>query len=260
MDRKFTFGMFAVLALALACFVPMTDMGTDGQIYHEGTNVFEVSTSETFEIKYTVEADPDDDTEKKLTYNAKVIDKSKNTMSGAVTSSTGTLVSGELYSITVKVPSTAGKYTLVVDYLVDGEKKATDEFAFSAVTAKTLTVNLKAEDVTLNLDSFGVFFVIDGEKMDDSYTTVTLDRDGTGSVSYDWIADPELGQHVFKVVAAGGIDVIQGLDEEHTFVVGVEDYSLVIALTVLVLIVLIIWAVRTYRKPIRNFGKPKARR
>ncbi len=254
--NKAAFGIIAVLALAIVCLTPV-GFDSDGAITHDG-DVLKVSTSETFEIVYTVD---EADAEKKLTYNAKVVNKAGETMSGAVSPASGSLVSGEKTSITVTAPSTAGKYKLVVEYLLDEEKIVgkDDSFDFSAVNPIVLTVNLKAEEVTLDLEQFGVYFYIDGQKMDDSYTTVTLASDGTGSVSYDWIADPE-GQHTFSVKAVGGSGIIKGLDEEHTFYATDNDYGLVTALAIIILVVLLIYAVVVYRKPVKNFGKPKSRR
>jgi len=256
--NKVAFGIIAVLALAVVCFVPMAEEEAAGQIYHEGTSVFKTGDSATFEIVYTL--DKTEEKEIAITYSATVVDKAGKVQTSAVSPSTGTLESGEYKTLTVTVPSNAGKYTLKVEFFEDSKSTSTEEYAFTAVTAKTLTVNLKTDKVTLNMESFGVFFYVDGEKIEDSYSTVTLSRDGTGSVSYDWIADPAEGKHTFHVEAAGSISAIEGLNEVHTFYIGDNDYTLLTACAVIILIVLIIWAVTVYRKPVKNFGKPKARR
>ena len=254
--NKVAFGIIALMALAAVCLVPAGVDGA-GEIYHEGTNVFKVSTSEDFDIKLTL---ADSQASDEIKFTAKVVDKSGNTQANAVSPSTGTLDSGVKTTLKVSVPSKVGEYTLVVEYLVDGVKDSEAKYVFKAVNPIVLTVNLKAEDVTLNLEEFGVYFYVDNEKIDDSYSTISLSADGTGSVSYDWIADPEPGKHTFSVKAVGGSSMIKGLDEEHTFYTADNDYTLVIVLSFVILIALIIWAIVVYRKPVKNYGKPKARR
>ena len=252
---KVALGILAFLALAAFCFVP-AGADAEGQITTDN-DIIKVSGTGTFDIVYTATGD---DEGKDITYSAKVVDKSGNTQSSAVSPSTGSLESGVAKELTVTAPKTAGKYTLEVEFLLDEETASTEKYTFKAVNPITLTVNLKAEDVTLNLDNFGVYFYIDGEKMEDSYTTVSLAADGTGSVSYDWVADPDTNKHTFYVDPVGGSQVITGLSEEHTFYAHDSDYSLVIGLAMMIVIILILVAVWVYRKPIKNYGKPKSRR
>ncbi|MBR1452376.1 MAG: hypothetical protein IJ592_02630 [Candidatus Methanomethylophilaceae archaeon] len=253
--NKAAFGIMALLALAAFCLVPA---GADaaGEITHDGTNVYKVSTSEDFTIVYTYDAGQTGE----ITYSAKVVDKSGNTQSNAVSPSSGSLDSGFGETLTVSVPSKTGTYKLVVEYSLDDEKVSESEYVFKAVNPIVLTVNLTAEDATLNLEEFGVYFYVDGQKLDDSYKTITLSADGTGSVSYDWIADPQDSKHTFYVEAVGGASMIKGLDEVHTFYTADNDYTMIIVLAFIILIALIIWAVVIYRRPIKNYGKPKARR
>ena len=255
--NKVAFGIVALLALAALCFVPAGVDAATGEITHDGTNVYKVSTSEDFDIKFTAD---EADVGKDIKYSAKVVDKSGNAQANAVSPSVGSLDSGVSQTLKVSVPSKVGEYTLSVDFTVDGEKKTTSEYVFKAVNPIVLKVNLKAEDVTLNLEEFGVYFYVDGQKLDDSYKTITLSADGTGSVSYDWIADPEDSKHTFYVEAVGGASMIKGLDEVHTFYTADNDYTMIIVLAFIILIALIIWAVVIYRRPIKNYGKPKARR
>ncbi len=249
---KVTLGILAFVALAACCLVPLGT--TDAQITTDDGDVIKVSGTASFDISYTTDSDKD------LTYSAKVIDKSGNTQSSAVSPSTGSLNSGEAKTLTVTAPSSAGTYKLVVEYLLDDEKASSEEYSFKAVNPIVLKVNLKADDITLNLEEFGVYFYIDGKKMEDSFKTVSLASDGTGSVSYDWIADPETSKHTFKVVPVGGSQVITGLNEEHTFYTSDNDYSLLIVLAFVILVILVVFVVRVYRKPVKNYGKPKSRR
>ncbi len=252
--NKVTFAIFAFLALAAVCLVPVSN-DVDADITPEDV-VVKTEGTQVFTIVYNDAVEEG----KKLTYSATVVDKGDNTQSNAVSPSTGSLDVGESKDLTVTAPKNTGKYTLVVEYLVDDEKVKTEKVSFKVINPIKLTVNLKAEEVTLNLEEFGVYFYIDGNKMEDSYTTITLASDGTGSVSYEWVADPAENKHTFKVVPVGGAGLIDGLDEEHTFYAHDNSYSLIIALASIVVIVLIFAAVWVYRKPVKNYGKPKSRR
>lgn len=255
--NKAAFGIMAFLVVAAFCFVP-AGLDAAGEITHDGTNVYKVSTTETFEIKYTLD---EGDEDKAITYSAKVINKTGDTMSSAVTPSSGSLGSGEAEELDVKVPSTAGEYRLVVEFFLDDVKDSQQEYVFNAVNPIVLTVNLKADDVTLNLEEFGVYFYVDGEKQEDSFKTISLSANGTGSVSYDWIANPDKSvSHSFYVKAVGGSGMIQGLDEVHVFYAADDDYSLIIVVAFVLLVLLVFYAVRIYRKPVKNFGKPNSRR
>ncbi len=255
--NKAIFGMMAFLALAAVCLVPVS-LDASGEITTDGDGVYKVSTSETFKIKYDLE----EGQEGALTFNAKVANKAGEAQASAISPSTGSLEDGVEKSLTLTVPKTAGEYTIVVEFLLDEVRVGSEEkYTFYAVNPIVLTVNLKADNVTLNLEEFGVYFYIDDEKMDDSYTTITLASNGTGLVTYDWIAHPEPNStHTFYVKSVGGEGMITGLDEVHVFYANDNDYGGITALAFMLLILLIAAAVWVYRKPVKNFGKPKSRR
>ena len=258
---KAALGILAFMALAAFCFIP-SGVDAEGQITTDDGDVLKVSATGTFSIVYNLS---DEDKDKDISFSAKVVNKSGETQSNAVSPSTGSLDDGESKKLTVTAPSKAGKYTLEVEFTIGDEdaedkKTETDKYDFKAVNPITLKLNLKAEEVSLDLQDFGVYFYIDGEKMEDSYTTVSLASDGTGSVSYDWIADPEGNEHSFHVSAVGGSTLIKGLDEEHTFYLHDTDYTWIIVIAALLVVILIIIAIWVYRKPIKNYGKPKSRR
>ena len=262
--KNVTLGIMALLAVAVLCLAP-TGAALDAagaEIYPDGEDYFKVSTSEDFKVKYTL-AELDKD--RTISFSAYVVNKAGETQSNAVSPSTGTLTDGIEKTLTVTAPKDAGVYKLVVEFSLkqsdEDIKKDNASYEFKAVNPIKLTVNLKADDVTLNLEEFGVYFYVDDKKMDDSYTTVTLAKDGTGSVTYDWVADPARGStHTFYVEAVGATDLIKGLGEVHTFYADDNDYSMIIAIAFIILIVLVILAIWIYRKPVKNFGKPKSRR
>ena len=254
-------------AILAAAFVLIPAIGVDGA-YHSidgEKNVVAVEKEAEFTIIYT----DSEHSEIDISFEAKVVDSKGNTISGAVDPSTGTVDSGVFNTLIVTAPKTAGSYTLEVTYTgtytVDGTKtdieKVTDKFAFKAVNPITLSTSISLKDPNVDLSGYGVYFWVDGEKMDDSYKTFNVSSDGTGSVSYDWVADAASGKHTYWLESAnGGVVDIEGLDEKHDFYVGDNDYTLYIALVVLFVILAIILLVWVYRKPVKNFGKPKSRR
>ena len=257
--------IFAVIMAAALVLIPAS--GVDGA-YHSISgekSVIAVDEDADFTIIYT-----DSERSIQVTFDAKIVDSKGDTVSGLVTPSTGDVDNGVPTVLTVTAPSEPGKYTLVVTYsgieeLPDGSAvdidEAVDRFDIKAVEPITLTVDVSLKDPTVNLSGYGVYFWVDGEKMEDSFDTFSVSSTGTGYVSYDWVADASKGKHVFWVESAnGGVVEVDGLDEKHTFYVGGEDYSIYIALAVLFVILAIILLVWVYRKPVKNFGKPKARR
>ena len=98
--------------------------------------------------------------------------------------------------------------------------------------------------------------------MDDSYTTVNLAKEGTATVTYKWVTDSSNGKYSYSVQPAdsGNLVQITGLGEEYTFYIGDNSYMAWIALLVIFVIILILVLVWVYRKPVKNYGKPKSRR
>ena len=254
----------AVLVAALV-LIPAADI--DGA-YHSidgEKSVIAVEEDADFTILYS---DSEHDT-MDITFTTRLVDSKGNTVSGAVSPSTGTVDNKVPEILTVTAPKDAGSYTLEVVYngtvTIDGTEteieEITDRFSIKAVNPVTLTVDVKMKDQSVNLSGYGVYFWIDGQKMEDSYKTFTVSSSGTGSVKYDWVADVSSGKHTFWVESAnGGVTDIAGLSEKHDFYVGDNDYSLAIAFAILFVIIMIILVVWIYRKPVKNFGKPKARR
>lgn len=262
--------MFALVAVTALVAIPAAE--SDAQTVTNidaDQSVIQVSKTGTFKILYSF-TDYDDKTSltKRLTYEAKVTDTRGNTQSSSVSPSTGSLDDNVEKSLTVTAPKDEGTYKLVVTfkhnitYTEDGETKKVEgsedkEFTFKAVNPINLKITISTDDAIEM--SGGVYFYIDGQKYDDSYATFSVAGDGTASVSYDWIADPAKGEHEYHIAAANG-QMISGLDNKYTFYVGDNSYTLIEALVILCVIVLILFAIWIYRKPVKNFGKPKSRR
>ncbi|MCL2148342.1 MAG: hypothetical protein FWH47_03275 [Methanomassiliicoccaceae archaeon] len=201
-----------------------------------------------------------------VTFSA-VLRNSAGIQSGTVYPSSGTLSNGVEASLTVTVPAIAGKYTLTVTFSekIDGGAATTTERtqAVTVVEPVVLTAVL-ANNSDVDFTDFAVYFHVDGKLVEGSKTLASAVSGGKTTVTYDWVTESlSNGRHTFQVVAGeeniGDYkDVISGGGGE--FFVGHSDYGLVNILMAIFLIVLAVALVYVYRKPVKNYGKPKARR
>ena len=272
----------AVLAMLALCIVPMQGVDGDFADITGEKNVIGVGDDAQYQIIYTnhdyddAEAYPN--LSMSIEYDAKLVDDNGDTVSNGVSPSSGDLDNGTAKTLTVSAPDDAGKYRLVVEYKVDASYTVmgedgntttkdldvpvrTEEFPISVVKPVTLSVTLSNSSGE-PLRGYGVYFYVDGQMMDDSYTVIDLEGDGTTTITYKWITDAGNGTHEFRVEAADGgnmVDIV-GLGESHTFYLGDNDYTWVIVLLVVVIVLLVLVMVWVYRKPVKNYGKPKSRR
>ena len=153
--------------------------------------------------------------------------------------------------------------TDAVNHLMGGglykDNKLTPDTAVASDITLSVTLSNNSDEP---LQGYGVYFYVDGERIEDSFTTVDLEANGTTTIEYDWITDAGYGTHTFRVEAADGGNMVEitGLGETHTFYIGDNDYTWVIVLLVVVIILLVLVMVWVYRKPVKNYGKPKSRR
>lgn len=204
-----------------------------------------------------------------VSYVAKLTDIKGNTV-GSVSPTRGSYISDDGTRITVTAPSEQGTYSLTVDFTftdAEGSKTTVTKTAPVRVVApiKLSAVLHNNSGTYTDLD---VWFVVDGTKIESSKQTVTLAERSTKTITYDYMppADLSRGEHKVSVYAESGIlnadnpaeNLISA--EESKFFVGQADYSLIEAVMVIVLIVMIIITLFIYRKPVKNVGKPKARR
>ena len=272
----------AVLAVLALCIVPMQGVYGDFADITGEKNVIGVGDDADYQIIYTNHDYDDAETYPNLSmaieYDAKLVDEDGDTVSNGVSPSSGDLDNGVAQNVTVSAPDDAGRYTLVVEYTAevtyttvneDGEEETveddpivrTEELPLRVVEPITLSVTLSNASGE-PLQGYGVYFFVNGEKIEDSYTVINLEADGTTTISYDWITDSGNGTYEFHVEAVDGGNMvdIEGLGEKHTFYIGDNDYTWMIALLVIVIILLIIVMAWVYRKPVKNYGKPKSRR
>ena len=270
----------AVLAMLALCLVPVQGVDADYADISGDSSVIGVGDDADFQIIYTnndYDSTEYQDFNMSISYDAKLTDSSGDTVSNGVSPSSGDLDNGVAQTLTVSAPDTAGRCTLVVEYTIDvsyttvdenGDEvtneetlNRTEEFPIRVVESITLSVTL-TNNTNTDLNGYGVYFYVNDERIEDSYTTVDLDEAGTTTVTYKWITDSGNGQYEFYVLPADGGNMvdIEGLGERHTFYIGDNDYTWMIALLVIVIILLIIVMVWVYRKPVKNYGKPKSRR
>ena len=252
-----------LLAVAAVCMVPATDAEPFTNVGYE-TDIIEVGEDGVFTIIFSDPSLEGTEEEVSISYKAKLTDSKGETMSSAVSPSSGDLTNDVSEEITVEAPKEAGKYTLVVEYTYKvgdaDEKVITEEKTVRAVEPITLSVTLSNKDGNVDA-AIGLYFVVDGNVIEDSYTTTTFNKDGTATASYDWIAAPSDGKHTFKVIPAEGEALaIEGLGETHTFYVGETSYTTYIILAVLFVAIMVFVLIWVYRKPVKNYGKPKSRR
>lgn len=202
-----------------------------------------------------------------ITYSAKLVDGNGTTQSSAVSPSSGSLANGVKETLTITAPSTQGTYYLVVEYTetIDDKEQdvVEDKQKISVVEPIKLSVDLINNGV-IDFTNLLLNFYVDGVLVSDDPVSVSVTAGETVTASYNYITDYiSKGTHTFKVeVDEDSIasDIISGLGKEHTFYVGESSYGIVTALMGVFAVILIIIAIYVYRKPVKNYGKPKARK
>ena len=256
--------VFAMM-FAAGAIIFETSSNTEGanSYIHGDTSLVGVGDTLTYQVMYL--ADDGYDT-LSLTYTA-VLNDSNGDSAGSVSPSTGSLTNGVESALTITAPSNAGTYTLVVTFseVRDGNP------AITTVKTQTVTVvNPIVLSATLtnnsNVDftNFVVYFKVDGQLIEESKQLVSVAAGQTTTVTYDWIVEsPSNGEHKFQVVAGSenlGSGQASFSGGEGMFYIGHSDYGLLNILIIILVIVIIIAAVYFYRKPVKNYGKPKSRR
>ncbi len=266
-----------LMATAAILLVPNEDVDGDAFTNIDGDkNIIEVGKDGKFNIIYrNNDYNGYQDLSMSITYDAvlKGSDGSEQS-SSSISPSSGDLDNGIAKELTVTAPKTAGTYTLEVTFEIEGtytddegetqnidEKPITKTYIIKAVNPIKLSISLK-NDSDIDLSGFGVYFYINGEKVEDSYQTIDLNKAGSTTVTYNWITDAGNGKYSFYVAPADGGNLIEvkGLGDEHTFYIGDNSYTTYIVLAVVLIILLIVIMVWVYRKPVKNYGKPKSRR
>jgi hypothetical protein len=242
----------------------LADSEADGATsYIQGdTNLVEVKGTLNYQIMFF---ESEEFESLSITYTAVLNDSNGKAQSGAVSPSSGTLTNGVESSLKVTAPSTLGKYTLVVTFKMIKDEEASVSTEKTIVISVVEPIVLSAElfnNTKVNFTDFAVYFEVDGKLVEGSRTLISVEAGGRTTATYNLITDSlSSGRHTFKVVA-GSENIGQAEFEggEGSFYVGHSDYKLINILLVVLLIVLIIAVVYFYRKPVKNYGKPRSRR
>jgi|LSQX01.1.fsa_nt_gb hypothetical protein len=193
------------------------------------------------------------------TYEGSLIDSGGNKVSS--TSVSGTMNSSSVNK-TITAPSTAGSYRFHVMFFDSGNLVSEVKVPIKVVDPIVLKVTLKnTGSVSVTAD---VFFVVDGNRMEGSDTTVTIPAGGTKEITYNFVVNNFSGNHRFYVdsESTGMIGPIEGIGSSYSVSFHAEDssYSWLSYLMLIIVIVMILILIYVYRKPVKNYGKPKGRR
>lgn len=176
---------------------------------------------------------------------------------------TGVLDSTFTGKAEITLPSTEGDYTYHIDYLLDSEKKWSDEVSIKAVKAITLKATVKnSGDATV---SMYVHFLVkkDGvaTKVDGSEQLVDVEAGKSKDVTCEYIVK-DVSNIEFCVTSSSDSikGLVSGLDSWKTVYSSDNDYTAITVFLVIVVIIMIAVGIWILRKPVVNTGKPKARR
>ena len=194
-----------------------------------------------------------------ISYTAKLTNSSGTTQSSAVSPSSGDMDNGEVVTLTVTAPTTTGRYTLTVTWTesIDGgnDMTYTDSVDIKVVTPITLSATISNNgEVDINTT---VYFFVDGEKIEDSATTLKVSPGSSSTISYKYYSSNlSHGQHSFYVATSDGSIVL----EKSTFYYEDGNCDWLNYVMAIIFIIVIIAFIYVVRKPVKNYGKPKARR
>jgi len=200
-----------------------------------------------------------------LTFTASLKSNEKN--DGSVSPGSGSLSNGIESTLTVKAPTTPGKYTLSVVFTERIDGKAAERIERTQTVTVVKPVVLTAtlfNNSNVDFTDLIVYFHVDGKLIEESKTLVSVEAGERTNASYEWVTESlSNGKHTYRVVAGKeNIGIVENviLGGEGTFYVGHSDYGLINILMGVLLVVVVIATIYFYRKPVKNYGKPKARR
>lgn len=196
-----------------------------------------------------------------VNWTAKMVDSKGTSQSNALSKTSG---SGFSEIITVTAPTTEGDYTLEVTFT---EKVGTESFTYvsKAVLNVGTTVKLSVTVTNnghCNVDNATLYFYVDGKKIDDSkQENVSIAVGNEKTITYEFYdKDLASGKHTYYLSAGDSSYVLNGLEDEQTFYYKQSSMDYLNWILGIIIVVLIVVAVIIYRKPVKNYGKPKARR
>ena len=262
---RVTMGVIALLMMgALICCVSVADdSNADTVVSVEASSDFcgvnsSYSDTNLKKVTYTLSGDAS------YYFEAKLLDSS-GVSSGQLSPQTGSLNSGTVPSrtVTVTAPLVSGDYTFNVKFYKDSASKDTvlaeKSVPLKVVDPIVLKFTLKNDGESAV--TFTAYYKINGVKAEDSSQSVTVDAGSTKDVTYNYytrdVSDTKYSLETDDQIIKNSIS---GLGEEKTFYAHDADYTMIIALVVITLLILVVLAVFIRRKPVINKGKPKGRR
>ena len=268
LTQKLNFAIFAVALLALTGFAGVAiadDSSADSYASADVTfSASEVKTSD--KVTATLNFNEGDAGFSKVEYSATLLDSTGKNTSATITSPTGSSATVPFTKdLTVTAPSKAGTYTLKVVYtetIGTETKEYTVNKDLKVSEPVTLTVKITNPETSSLAITDGVFyFKLDGNKIEESKTTKSIAIGDTATFTYELLGSTlSKGKHTYSLVAADNAYNVDGLGKEHTFYYDQGNMNAYTYLMVLLFIIVTIIAVWIYRKPVKNYGKPKARR
>jgi hypothetical protein len=254
--------MIAVMAVlfitAAAVCVMMPSASAEGEdTFHTYSDIraesYLVGVGKTIDYKIFATSDSDKDV------------KFIASISGGRASPSAGTVDGEGTTITITAPNDPGTYTLTVvfTFLDDND----DEIEVTKTAPLRVVVPIKLSATLVNdgdtIADMTVWFVVNGNVIEESEQQITIGARSSRSVTYDWATEGlSGGTHTVELRGEVGPirEDVRGLNDPTSFYVGQKSYTLTEALLVIIIIVLIIVLIIVIRKPVKNVGKPKARR
>lgn len=220
-----------------------------------GDDYAEVGSSASYTLSY-------EDAPKDSKYAAKLLDSDGNEMTSAITSGSSGTLSGSDRTISLTAPKDAGNYRLIVT-ISDAEKNEIESLVMPIKAVDPIVLKATLKNDASAERALTIYFVINGEKVQDSKQDITVPANGTKEVTYDYVVK-NVSQTTFYLVADestfGGQVTGLGEGHSHTFYVDDKSYTLIEVIAVIVLLIVVFLMIWVYRKPVKNFGKPKSRR
>jgi hypothetical protein len=215
-------------------------------------------------ITYTIYADGGSEP---IGFRASLRDSGGNTVGSISAQGRATTVDMEGVVLTVTAPSTPGTYTLTVEFtftdIADTKTTVTKTAPVKAVKPVTLTATVYNTGDGGTIYDMEVWFEVDGVRVDGSERPITINAGSNQKVTYEWATDT-LSNGAHTVTLRGQVGPndysVEGLNDPMAFYVGQKSYSLIETILIIMLIVMLIILFIVFRKPVKNFGKPKGRR
>ena len=203
----------------------------------------------------------------KVSWTAKLVNSSGTTPSGAsVSPSTGSSTDANAsWTATVKAPTTAGDYSLIVTYTEEfsgGSEKQTYEAKTTLHVLSPITLSVTVSNTgSLAINNAKVYFYVDGVKVDDSEQNLSVAAGSSATVTYKYYsANLSHGEHTYYLSAGDSSYNLNGLGDKQTFYYEQGNMDYMNWIMILIIVILVIIGIWVYRKPVKNYGKPKARR